>query len=168
MYRESAKRQNEEFSIDVFGEYDITVLSQLLGSFMPIVKLKKEDSYLVGAECKQITTRGENCMVRVGGGYVTIQEYYNKYATKQCVALYATMSSHNTPFLDTIIDLLEKNMASQEVIDAYIEEGENWESVNQLFVLIATFLEERLKALNSPKRRKSSKGKKGGKNSLAD
>jgi len=78
------------------------------------------------------------------------------------------MSSHNTPFLDTIIDLLEKNMASQEVIDAYIEEGENWESVNQLFVLIATFLEERLKALNSPKKRKSSKGKKGGKNSFSD
>ena len=40
-----------------------------------------------------MTVKGENCMVRVGGGYVTIQEYYNKYSTKQAVALYQIMTS---------------------------------------------------------------------------
>lgn len=158
LYRESAKKEDEEFSVDFFAEYDISVLAQILGTFMPIIRLKKENTYLLGAETKQITTRGENCMVRVGGGYVTIQEYYNKYATKQCVSLYQMMSSQNTPYLETIISLLEKNQAPQEVIDAYCDEGENWDSVNQLFVLIATFLEEKLKAKKPGK--KGKKGKK--------
>ena len=55
---------------------------------MPIAKLKKENTYLIGTEAKQMIVRGQNCMVRVGGGYVTIQEYYNRYSSKQCVQLY--------------------------------------------------------------------------------
>lgn len=78
----------EDFSIEQFNKLDLQALSQLLGTFMPIVKLEKENMYLIGTEVKQMTVKGENCMVRVGGGYVTIQEYYNKYSTKQAVALY--------------------------------------------------------------------------------
>ena len=59
-----------------------------MGTFMPIVKLKREDAYLIGTEVKSMTVRGTQCMVRVGGGFVTIEEYYNKYSTKQCVAMY--------------------------------------------------------------------------------
>ena len=51
---------------------DLEALGQLLSTFMPIVKLKKENSYLIGTEAKQMTVKGENCMVRVGGGFVTI------------------------------------------------------------------------------------------------
>ena len=82
---------------------DLRALSQLLGTFMPIVKLEKENMYLIGTEVKQMTVKGENCMVRVGGGYVTIQEYYNKYSTKQAVALYQIMTSRSTTFVDTVI-----------------------------------------------------------------
>ena len=49
-------------------------------------------------------------------------------------------------------------MAEQDVIDAYVQEG-NWDDVNSLFVLIATFLEEKTKIslkTTSPKK----KGKK--------
>ena len=90
VYREFGKLQEdqEEFSIEQFGDLKIAALSQLLGTFMPIAKLQKEHSYLIGTEVKQMTIRGENCMVRVGGGYVTIQEYYNRYSTKQCVSLF--------------------------------------------------------------------------------
>jgi len=51
---------------------DLGSLGQILGTFMPIVKLQKENSYLIGCEVKQMNVKGENCMVRVGGGYVTI------------------------------------------------------------------------------------------------
>lgn len=70
---------------------------------MPIVKLEKENMYLIGTEAKQMTVKGENCMVRVGGGYVTIQEYYNKYSTKQAVALYQIMTSRSTTFDTTVM-----------------------------------------------------------------
>jgi len=108
LFREMKKSafQDEEFSIEGFAEMDTVTLTQLLGGFMPIVKLKKADSYLLGSEAKQITVRGENCMVRVGGGFVTIREYYNKYATKQCVSLYHEMSARSTTFVETVLELL--------------------------------------------------------------
>ena len=76
---------------DIFDNYDrlsLQALMQLLGTFMPIAKLRREDSYLIGTEVKQMTVRGQKCMVRVGGGYEDIKDYYNNYATKQCVSLY--------------------------------------------------------------------------------
>ena len=47
-------------------------------------------------------------MVRVGGGYVTIEEYYNRYSTKQRVALYQIMTNKGTTFLDTVVGLLSE------------------------------------------------------------
>lgn len=62
----------DDFSVDQFAQMNPQTLNQLVGTFMPIIKLKAENSYLVGTEAKQITVIGENCMVRVGGGFVTI------------------------------------------------------------------------------------------------
>jgi len=73
---------------------------------MPIVKLQRDNTYMIGTEAKQMTVRGENCMVRVGGGYVTIQEYYNRYSSKQCVSLYQIMTNKGTTFMDTVVTLL--------------------------------------------------------------
>ena len=160
LYREAAKREGEEFSIENFAEMDLQCLMQLLGVFMPIVKLARQDSYLIGLEAKQITVRGENCMVRVGGGYVTIREYFNKYATKQCVSLYHEMAANSTTFVDTVLNVLQRNLAPAEVIEAYSSEMQNWEDVNSLFVLIATFLEQKTRELNSSPSRKSPKKKK--------
>lgn len=47
---------------------------------MPIVKLKNDDSYLIGTEVKKMVVRGDKCMVRVGGGYAEMSQYYNDYA----------------------------------------------------------------------------------------
>ena len=100
---------DEEWTIDDFDKLDVPALCQLVGSFMPIVKLQKEDSYLLGSESKQVVTRGDNCMVRVGGGYVTIAEYYDKYSVKQCVQLFHIMNASSLTFKEVVIDLINKN-----------------------------------------------------------
>ena len=58
---------------------------------MPFAKLRKENLYLIGTEVKLLTVKNDKCMVRVGGGFITIKEYYNRYATKQCVHLFQKM-----------------------------------------------------------------------------
>lgn len=73
---------------------------------MPIAKLQKEDNYLIGTEVKQMSVRGDKCMVRVGGGYADIKDYYNNYASRQCVAVYQRMNSSNSKFKQAVIDLL--------------------------------------------------------------
>ena len=58
-----------------------------MGTFIPIAKLQKENTFLIGTEVKMMAVRGKNCMVRVGGGFADIKDYYNNYATKQCVSM---------------------------------------------------------------------------------
>ena len=65
---------SHQFSINDFKNMDFRTLIMMLGTFMPIVRLiHKQDSYLIGAECKKMTVKNNDCMVHVGGGYVNIQ-----------------------------------------------------------------------------------------------
>ena len=86
-------------------------------------------------------------MVRVGGGYVTIEEYYNRYSTKQCVALYQIMTNKGTTFLDTVVGLLSEYQVDQSIINEYLA-GENWENTNLMFLMLATIAEAKMKILN--------------------
>ena len=53
---------------------------------------------MIGTEKKKMMVRGDKCMVRVGGGFADVSEYFNKYAGKQCVSLYHVMKSNNCTF----------------------------------------------------------------------
>lgn len=134
---------------------------QLLGVFMPIVKLSGNDRYMLGSEVKQVLVRGKNCVVRVGGGFADIPEYYNKYSIKQCTELYHHISSKQLTFQDAVIDLAKKNNADDKVLEAYMaENSEQWDNVNTIFLLLSAFFEEKKNKDNSAKKRSSKKGKK--------
>lgn len=62
------------------------------------------------------------------------------------------MNAQNYTFKQAIIELMEKNQASPEVLDGYQVDDESWESSNFLFCLLATCIEER----TSIEKRKSS------------
>ena len=95
-------------------------ISQLLTIYMPIFKLGAS-SFLIGAETKQIMVRGSNCMVRVGGGFVSMQEYYKKYATKQCVSFFHLLSQKKVDtFKNALIMLLRKQQVKEEKIQQHL------------------------------------------------
>ena len=80
-------------------------------------------------------------MVRVGGGYADIKDYYNNYATKQCVSLYQRINSSNSTFKKTIVELLEKNRAAPEVIESYLVKCKSWAATDYLFKLLSNLVE---------------------------
>ena len=85
IYKEFQKQEEGDEQpelMDLFERLSTQALSQFLGTFMPIVKLKNDDSYLIGTEVKKMVVRGDKCMVRVGGGYAEMSQYYNDYASK--------------------------------------------------------------------------------------
>ena len=144
--------------VEQFNALSLPVLCQLLGTFMPIAKLSKQDSYLIGTEVKQMTVRGELCMIRVGGGYEDIKNYYNNYATKQCVSLYQRMRSSNNTFKEALLDLLGKHSATPEVIEAYRAESDaDWQTANDLFILLSNIVEEKTNDLTLSRRQSSPK-----------
>lgn len=59
-------------------------------------------------------------MVRAGAGYMTIENYYNDFATKQAVQLFAKISSKGEPFENVVVELLRANNANQDIINAYL------------------------------------------------
>lgn len=75
-------------------------LVPILTTFMPIVKIDSStNSYLLGTEIKQMQKMADNrIMVTVGGGYVTIQEYYEKHSIQQCVKLFSMLKRNNFTF----------------------------------------------------------------------
>ena len=173
IYREFDKNTgDEEFNmLEQFNRLSLQALCQLLGTFMPICKLQKEDSYLIGTEVKNMAVRGVNCMVRVGGGYVDIKDYYNNYATKQCVSMHQRMKSSNFTLKQAIIDLLTKNGAAPEIIEAHqVCNDDDWQSANDLFLLLSVLIEEKTNDLvrKSPKKLKRKGSQAGSGNKYAN
>ena len=73
------------FALSDLETMSLQDLAKLLGTFMPVVRLSSvgpDSYYLIGTEVKHLLVRGSCCMVRVGGGYVSLEEYYDKYAVK--------------------------------------------------------------------------------------
>ena len=68
----------QNFTIEDFAHMDFHTLVQILSTFMPIVGLPdKQDAYLLGTEVKKMTVKKNDCMVSVGGGFMSVQEYYD-------------------------------------------------------------------------------------------
>ena len=61
----------------------------------------------------------EKIMITVGGGYVSIQEYYEKHAYKQCVQFYSMLKRNRFTFLQGLIHMLESRNASPDVVRSY-------------------------------------------------
>lgn len=66
------------------------------------------------------------------------------------------MNNQSITFQAAVLELMKKNNASAEMIEAYQADDENWESSNMLFCLLATSIEDRTR----DEKRKSSKKKK--------
>lgn len=45
---------------------------------MPVIRIGP-GKYLLGTESKMLMIKGDICMVRVGGGFVSLQEYIERY-----------------------------------------------------------------------------------------
>ena len=70
------------FSVKELTMMKLKTLIPVLSTFMPIVKIDK-NMYLLGTEVKQMQKMPNgHVIVTVGGGKVTIQEYFEQNAYK--------------------------------------------------------------------------------------
>lgn len=72
------------------------------------------------------------------------------------------MNAQNCTFKAAILELMQKNNASPDLLDAYQVDDENWESSNMLFCLLSTSIEVR-NSLENKRKTTVSKKKKGAK-----
>lgn len=80
-------------------------------------------------------------MITVGGGFVTIQEYYEKHSIKQCVKLYSMLKRNNFTFSQGVIHLLESRNLAPDVIKSYqAQKPSKWNYANKAFMDLAGFV----------------------------
>ena len=77
---EKAGRQEKEAYLDYM---DLKELEAFVTAFLPVLKVdennpkeeKKDAKYLIGTEKKALQIKSTDILIRVGGGYATLDEY---------------------------------------------------------------------------------------------
>jgi hypothetical protein len=84
----------------------IPQLEAAMVGLIPIVKLES-GKYLIGTEKKAIQIKNDSLLVRVGGGYVTLEEYIEKNARYECLKINQLMKKKNLEFKEAVCFFLD-------------------------------------------------------------
>ena len=90
----------------------------------------------------------QNCMVSVGGGFMKIQDYYDKNSFKQNIALFRLCKKNpqDGGFLKTLVTILRKSDIPEKIIAKYeAVDPAMWEKVGELFMKLSHFANEKRK-----------------------
>ena len=119
-------------------------LQLTLVSMMPIIKMREENGryyYMLGTEVKEIMIKTDRLFLRVGGGYVTLQEYIEQNGAFECIKIYKCMRDKKCPFKEAVKFFMEKNKGNRKLISQYMESNEN--SQVELFETTIDLLKEK-------------------------
>ena len=64
---------------------------------IPVIRLQ-EGKYLVGSEVKAMQIKADTLLVRVGGGYTTLEEHIEKVARYECLKINQIMRKQQLDF----------------------------------------------------------------------
>jgi len=87
---------------------------------MPFIKLD-EDEYLIGTEKKKIIVKANNLLIRVGGGYITLEEYITRNAPFECIKIHMHMKEHKVSFKKAVTYYLENLDVSKRVVRNWLK-----------------------------------------------
>lgn len=90
----------------------------MMQSMIPIIKIQA-DQYLIGTDLKWLEIKGINIMVRVGGGFTSLQEFISNHAATQLNNIFKSMEEYGEGFVDTISRILKNYQADPETIKEF-------------------------------------------------
>jgi hypothetical protein len=90
---------------------------------IPVIRLQ-EGKYLVGSEVKAMQIKADTLLVRVGGGYTTLEEHIEKVARYECLKINQIMRKQQLDFKAAVCTLLDKHKANVKVKNGFVN-GDN-------------------------------------------
>ena len=87
---------------------------------IPIVKIDK-GKYLIGTEVKAIQIKNDSLLVRVGGGYVTLDEHIQKVARYECLRINQLMKKKNLDFKSAVNFYLDSHKVDPKVKASWLK-----------------------------------------------
>ena len=100
---EKAGRQEKEAYLDYM---DLKELEAFVTAFLPVLKVdennpkeeKKDAKYLIGTEKKALQIKSTDILIRVGGGYATLEEYLKQNGPFECIKIAKHMRDKKCDF----------------------------------------------------------------------
>lgn len=114
------KQEAADSGEDYFEFMDSKQVGAALVEHMPIIKLE-EGEYLIGTEKKKIIVKANNLLIRVGGGYITLEEYITRNAPFECIKIHMHMKEHKVSFKKAVTYYLENLDASKRVVRSWLK-----------------------------------------------
>ena len=102
------------------AQMSIPQLEAAMIGLIPIVKLDK-GKYLIGTEVKSIQIKNDSLLVRVGGGYVTLEEHIEKVARYECLKINNLMKKKQLDFKGAVCFYLDQCKASPKVKERFLK-----------------------------------------------
>ena len=117
--------------IDIMSEDE---LHTVMLTYLPLVNIdenptKERCMFMVGTLKENLLLKANKIMVRVGGGYMTLQEHIRQVGPFECIKIYKHMKSEEAKSTETIdkiklfrqavIHFLNKHKTSKRMIDLY-------------------------------------------------
>lgn len=93
---------------------NVLQLEKAMVGLIPVVKIDT-GKYLVGSELKSLQIKGDTLLVRVGGGYVTLEEHILKVARYECLKINQFMKKMKLDFKNAVAAFLDKHKAHANV-----------------------------------------------------
>ena len=101
----------DEYIASLYNQKDLT---------LPIYRIS-EGNYLIGTEKKKCTIKGNNCLVRVGGGYQSLEEYLERNESEELKKMKKQMEENEMTYVELIRGLLQKYECDEKQIKKIIK-----------------------------------------------
>jgi len=100
-------------------------------AILPIIKIELNNSdekckYMIGTQAAVMLIKNNSVMIRVGGGFATLEEYIKQVGPFECIKIYKKMKgdaqrgTEPMNFKDAVVFYLNKHKAADKVIKNYV------------------------------------------------
>ena len=103
-------------------------LEKILCGFLPVLQIDRA-KYLIGTDVKTILVKQDILLVRVGGGFITLQEHITKITYMECIRLAQLMQKNKTSLKVVILGLLKDNLANQKAKEQFLVNAQDYENL---------------------------------------
>lgn len=109
------QKENEWITEMLFEKFDKTMFG-----LVPVVKLEP-GKFMIGTEKKQVIVKNDTLIVRIGGGFESLDRHIDHIARNECLKITHTMRTKNMDYKETVVWYLDQIKASDKVKESYLK-----------------------------------------------
>ena len=131
---EPAKARLEEYEfLKIMNEDE---LDSVLLAMLPVIKLEEKTAadkckYMIGTQIGVLMIKTNKIMIRVGGGFATIEEYIRQVGPFECIKLYKLMKGNPDKnqepmtFKNAVAFYLNKHKTADRIVKKYLNTNDD-------------------------------------------